>query len=410
MLFSIGERWNKAFYGRIINQSMEINKARVLHISKYYYPFLGGTEQVARDIVNALIGTGAQQKVICFNEDASDGKTSCKHGETRTDVIDGIDVIRCGYQMKTSSQAVSKTYGKELKMLMNEFRPNIVILHYPNPFVTHYLLKYKDRDFKLLVYWHLDITKQKVLKYFFHKQNLDLIKRADKILGATPKHVDESAFTPQFGDKRYILPYMIDESNLVMTDQEIEEGNRIKEKYAGKVLGFFIGRHVPYKGLTYLIKASKELGNENIHFLIAGSGELTESLKEEAKGDPKVEFLGRINDSERRSYLYASDIVCFPSITRNEGFGLALAEGMYFGHPAVTFTIPGSGVNYVNLDGVTGIECPNCDYKAYADALRKLCKDVSLREKYGASARQRVLENFTNSSFKVNVELLIEGL
>ena len=28
--------------------------ARVLHISKYYYPFSGGTEQIARDIVVAL--------------------------------------------------------------------------------------------------------------------------------------------------------------------------------------------------------------------------------------------------------------------------------------------------------------------------------------------------------------------
>ena len=45
------------------------------------------------------------------------------------------------------------------------------------------------------------------------------------------------------------------------------------------------------------------------------------------KDDDKVEFLGRITDSDRRSYLYACDIVCFPSVTRNEGFGLALAEG-----------------------------------------------------------------------------------
>lgn len=389
---------------------MDIKKARVLHISKYYYPFLGGTEQVARDMVKALIGTGAKQKVICFNEDASDGKITCKHGETRIDVIDGVDIIRCGYFLKARSQAVSATYGRELKKVMDEFRPNIIILHYPNPFVTHYLMKYKELDFKLLVYWHLDITKQKLLKHLFYGQNLALIDRADKILGATPKHVNESAFTPQFGDKRYILPYMIDEGNLVITEDEIEAGKQIKEKYTGKTLGFFIGRHVPYKGLTYLIKASKELGDADMHFLVAGSGELTESLKEEAKDDPKVEFLGKITDSERRSYLYACDIVLFPSITRNEGFGLALAEGMYFGHPAVTFTIPGSGVNYVNLDGVTGIECPNCDYKSYAKALIKLADDEKLREQMGVAARRRVLDNFTSESFKKNLFRLVEKL
>ena len=389
---------------------MDISKARVLHISKYYYPFLGGTEQVARDMVKALIGTGAKQKVICFNEDASDGQTTCKHGESKKDVIDGVGVYRCGYFIKAASQAVSATYGKTLKTIMDKFKPNIVILHYPNPFVTHYLLQYADRDFKLLVYWHLDITKQKLLKHFFHGQNLALIKRANKILGATPKHVDESAYTPQFGDKRYILPYMIDESNLQISNEEIRIGEQIKEKYTGKTLGFFIGRHVPYKGLTYLIKASKELGDADIHFLVAGSGELTESLKEEAMGDSKMEFLGRITDSERRSYLYACDIVCFPSITRNEGFGLALAEGMYFGHPAVTFTIPGSGVNYVNLDGVTGIECPNCDYKAYAVALKRMADDEKLRMQMGIEARKRVLNCFTSASFKSNILALIEQL
>lgn len=389
---------------------MDITKARVLHISKYYYPFLGGTEQVARDIVKALFGTGAEQKVICFNEDASDGKIECRRRETKKDNLDGVDVIRCGYLLKIRSQALASSYKEELQKLMDEFNPNIAILHYPNPFVSHFLLKYKDRDFKLLIYWHLDITKQKVLKHFFHKQDLDLIRRADRILGATPKHMEESVYTPFFGNKRYILPYMIDESNLIISDDEIRTGELIKEKYKGKVLGFFIGRHVPYKGLTYLIKASKELGDENIHFLIAGSGELTESLKEEAKGDSKVEFLGRITDSERRSYLYASDIFCFPSITRNEGFGLALAEGMYFGHPAVTFTIKGSGVNYVNIDGVTGIECPNCDYKAYASAIKKLADDNELRSKYGEAARQRILENFTAEGFKKNLMELIEQL
>ena len=34
---------------------MDIRETRILHISKYYYPFLGGTEQVARDMVKSLI-------------------------------------------------------------------------------------------------------------------------------------------------------------------------------------------------------------------------------------------------------------------------------------------------------------------------------------------------------------------
>ena len=113
--------------------------------------------------------------------------------------------------------------------------------------------------------------------------------------------------------------------------------------------------------------------------------------------------MGRISEAERRAYLYACDIFCFPSITRNEAFGLALAEGMYFEKPAVTFTIPGSGVNYVNLNGITGIECPNGDSKAYAEALKTLANDPVLRGKYGKNARKRVMDIFTFNAFEQNL-------
>jgi len=382
---------------------------KILQIPNYLYPHIGGIEQVARDFANAIPGEEYEQKIICFNEDAQDGDYVCHRGETVHDVVDGVEVIRCGCVAKVASQSLSATYGRELKKVMNEFKPDIVVFHYPNPFVAHYLLKYKKRDFKLLIYWHLDITKQKTLKKLFYRQNLALIERADRILGATPKHINESEFTPQFGDKKAILPYAIDEKRLVISEDEIAKAAEIRKKYEGKVLGFFIGRHVPYKGLEYLVEASKYV-QSNMHFLIAGSGELTESLKQKAAGDEKIEFIGRISDSDWRSYLYACDIFCFPSITRNEGFGLALAEGMYYGKPAVTFTIPGSGVNYVNLNGATGIECPNRDSKAYAKALDKLANDVDLREKYGKAARQRVLDNFTFGQFRENVTELLGNL
>ena len=58
----------------------------------------------------------------------------------------------------------------------------------------------------------------------------------------------------------------------------------------------------------------------------------------------------------------------------------------------VTFTIPGSGVNYVSINGVTGIEVPNRDVKAYATAMTKLADDKELRDRYGKAARKRVVE------------------
>ncbi len=383
---------------------------KVLQISKYYYPFIGGTEQVARDIARALKKIpDIQQKIICFNEDAKDETFACSKRETKTDFVDGVEVIRCSYSVKFASQSISSSIPGKLKEIMNRFRPDIVILHYPNPYVTHFLLRYKKYPFKLVVYWHLDITKQKILGKLFYYQNRSLIKRADKIIGATPKHVEESAYTRYFKDKKEILPYAIDEERLQITEEEKQRAKQIRADYKGKFLCFFIGRHVPYKGLDYLLEASRHVSDE-VRFIIAGKGELTEELMKKSKGNPKVIFIGKISDSEWRSYLWACDVFCFPSITRNEGFGLALAEGMYYGKPAVTFTIPGSGVNYVNLNNVTGIECPNGDSRAYADAIMKLHDEEELRMKYGRQARERILNQFTFSAFEKNICHLVESL
>lgn len=383
---------------------------KILQISKYMYPFIGGIEQVARDIIHVLKDQDIEQKVICFNEDAQNDEYICRKGETVHDYIDDIEVVRCGYFLKISSQSLSVTYALELDRIMNEFKPDIIIFHYPNPFAAHLLLKYKKRDFKLVLYWHLDITKQKILKKVFHRQNLSLINRADRIIGATPKHINDSEYSFYFGEKKSVLPYMINEKNLLITDVELKLAEKIKKKYSETLLGFFVGRHVPYKGLKYLIEASRKIQSGKIHFLIAGQGALTGELKLMAHGDTKIDFLGRISDSERRAYLYACDIICFPSITRNEAFGLALAEGMYYGKPAITFTIKGSGVNYVNLNNVTGIECPNRDSDAYARALELLCNDDQLRLRLGQNAQKRITQNFTEEHFRINIQNLIASL
>ena len=81
---------------------------------------------------------------------------------------------------------------------------------------------------------------------------------------------------------------------------------------------------------------------------------------------------------------------------------------MFFGKPAITFTIPGSGVNYLCQDKLSGIECPLMDTDAYAKALDTLAEDDALRAKYGESARREILAKYTKDRFIANVKKLLE--
>ena len=76
---------------------------------------------------------------------------------------------------------------------------------------------------------------------------------------------------------------------------------------------------------------------------------------------------------------------------------------MYYGKPAVTFTISGSGVNFVSIGGKTGIECRNRDSRAYAEALKRLADDEKLRKEMGENAHQRALDMFTFRKFRTNL-------
>lgn len=370
---------------------------KILHISKYYYPFSGGTEQIARDVVLALKGE-YEQKIIAFN----DGK------EDEEDIIDGIDVTKCGCFAKIAAQSLSTSYEKQLNKVMKEFNPDIVVFHYPNPFVAALLLKeLKKTKAKLVVYWHLDIVRQKYLKYLFTPQNRRLLARADKVIATSPNYIEGSKWLQSVKDKCVVVPNCINVERMTIISDIEKRATDIRKENKDKIICVAVGRHTEYKGFTYLVQASKLL-DDRFRIFITGKGELTERLHEEAKDDNKITFTGRIDDVELKALVLASDIFCFPSITKNEAFGLALAEAMYYEKPTVTFTIPGSGVNYVSLNQVTGIEVENRNVEKYAEAMRTLAQNKELCQKYGKAGKERVENNFLSTQFCDNIKMLFK--
>lgn len=369
---------------------------KVLQIVNYMYPHIGGIEQVARDILNSIQGL-YEQRVICFNHEKG----------TITDEVDGVSVTRVNCQCKVASQSIALSYGKELNKIMKSYKPDIVIFHYPNPFVAHSLCKYlKKKKFKFILYWHLDITKQKLLGKLFKWQNLKLLKYADKIVATSPNYIEGSPWLLPNKQKCVVIPCCVNEERLKYDESHISKANEIKDKYKGKTICFAFGRHVPYKGLTFLVKASKLL-DDNYVILIGGKGELTNSLVEEAKNDKKIKFLGKLSDEELKIYMLSCDIFCFPSITKNEAFGIGLAEAMYYGKPTITFNIPGSGVNYVSIKDVTGLEVENQNVQEYAEAIQKISNDSELKTKLGNFGKDRVNHLFLESRFNTLVNELI---
>lgn len=369
---------------------------KILHVSKYYYPFIGGTEGVCQYLAEAF--PEYENRVICFNDSI----------HTIGSEVNGIPILRIGCFGKVSSQSLSFSYYIELKNMIKQWKPDLVLFHHPNPLIAWYLIHVLPNETKLLLYWHLDITKQKYIYPLVKPIETALLKRANVIFVTSPNYRDASAALKSYLDKVVVIPNAIDVNRFVLNEEERSEVIKIKQKYDNKKIIFFIGRHVQYKGLQYLIDAERYIESE-CKILIAGSGPLTERLKGKCKSE-RVVFLGRLNNLQLKYHLYAADIFAFPSITKNEAWGLALAEAMYCRCVPVTFTILGSGVNWVNLNGVTGLEVGNANSLEYAKAIDTLLKDDLLRAKYAENAYNRVVQNFVMEKVKWAVKDVYDQL
>lgn len=354
---------------------------RILHISKYYYPYIGGVENTCKYLVENMPEN--QFAVVCFNEQKDD----------RIDLVDGVKVYRVGAKLTIARQALSLSYFSVLRRAIKEFRPDVIHFHWANPYPAFVLLTMIPKDVKLVIHWHMDIIKQKKIYPLIKPVETMLLKRADRICVTSPQYRDGSIPLRPFRDKVRIVQSAIDESKLTIREGDKEKIENLKAKYGNKKLVFFIGRHIQYKGLPCLLEAEKYVKSD-CEFLIAGKGPMTDELRENFKS-PRIHFLGKISDDEARIYNYAASVFAFPSITKNEAFGLSLCEAMYCHTPAVTYTIPGSGVNWVNLNGITGIEVPNRDVKAFASAIDELLCNSALNKKYSDTAHRRIISKFT---------------
>jgi UDP-glucose:(heptosyl)LPS alpha-1,3-glucosyltransferase len=159
----------------------------------------------------------------------------------------------------------------------------------------------------------------------------------------------------------------------------------------------FAGSGWERKGLIYAIEAARQIKDENIRLLIAGSGTKPASV-------PKnVRFLGPVADMPS---LYAvSDLFILPTIY--DPFSNACLEALSFGMPVITTA--SNGFAEIVESGIHGqiIDRPND-----TGAIRKAIEDWSKPDRRQA-AKQRCLDLARQFSMDGNVEQtlkVLEGL
>lgn len=356
----------------------------ILHISKYYYPDLGGIETVATYLAEGL--TDYRNVVVCFSPD----------NQYHEDTVHGIRVYRVPVLFSVLSQDVSLAYYGTLRRLIREYSPWAIHVHCPNPLVYPMVCRLAGPDVRVVLHWHSDILSKGLAYRMVRPLERALLRRADVVISTSPNYIEQSSPLQSVKDKVYVAQNGIIDSLFDLQPADAVHIEQIRSRYGNRKIVFTCGRHIPYKGLDLLLQAESQIDPDCV-ILIGGTGPIDAQLQSLTNSD-RVHFLGRLSADALRQYLYAADVFAFPSCTKAEAFGIALAEAMYCQCATVTFTIAGSGVNWVAQHEVTGIEVPLGDVAAFAAAVNRLLSDRNLRLQCALASRQRVVDMFTKAS------------
>jgi len=146
---------------------------------------------------------------------------------------------------------------------------------------------------------------------------------------------------------------------------------------------FFCGRHEPRKGLGVLLEAVSLMPGD-VRLWVASDGPETEQLKARYENDQRIEWLGRISDTEKIQRLRRASVFCAPSL-RGESFGIVLLEAMAAGTPVVSTDI--NGYRNVATDGENALLVEPGNAQALASAMSRIIADPRLATRLTSAGR-----------------------
>ncbi len=302
----------------------------VLHICRRYRPFVGGTEKAVRDLAVAEAAAGRKVTILTLDRDIFGSARNLPARET----LDGLEVVRVpGW----GTPQVAFTYRPD-RIWREIARHDVVHIHdlrfafassivgglawrRPRIFHTHGLIFHSGGGRRL---------KRLAMRLYFgpllrlggvrvvadsDSDRLLLLRDAPYLAGAATTFLNAIPLEPLLGLERAPVP--------------------------GRVVS--IGRMVPNKALTDLVRALARIHDAQWSLVLAGDPNPEELARIEAEVDRlkvrnRVTFVFSFPEEELPQLLKSASLAAFPST--GEGFGISLLEAMAAGVPALANRIP----------------------------------------------------------------------
>ncbi len=197
----------------------------------------------------------------------------------------------------------------------------------------------------------------------------------------------------------YIPGVGIEPERFLPTEKSALKRSEIGVPEGAKML-LSVGELNKNKNHEKVIRAIAELGKDDVHYVIAGKGDLADELTGLARDLGIAERVHILGYREDVAELYgAADLFVHPSY--REGLPVAVIEAMAAGLPVVASRIRGN-VDLIDEEGGR-LVCP-CNVRGFAEAIDTVLSNTDMSEKMGAHNRE-VAKNYSTDAVS---ELLLK--
>ncbi len=347
---------------------------RIVHVYKDFYPPVSG-------------GMERHMALMCRHQRAwADVEALTCSRSWRSHVVerDGTRVTEVGEWGRFQSAPVSPLFP----WYMRRYSADVMVVHVPFPTAEIGYLVSRPHG-ALVVRYQSDIVRQAAAMRIYGPAFQAFLRKASAILVASPQYLESSEALQPHRDRCRVIPLGIEPADYPAPSSEAIE--RLRQEYGGEFV-FFCGRHRYYKGLDVLVEAAARI---KAPVVIGGDGPERARCEALAKeGGGHVRFVGALSQEDLVAHLHACGVFAFPSVARSEAYGISMLEAHLCGKPVVATKL-GTGVEFVNEDGKTGVNVPPKDAAALAEGINALMADPARRAEMGAHAKARVLDSFT---------------
>jgi len=311
--------------------------SRILHISPYYDPSIGGLETFCKEI--SLRTAKLNHDVDIITQEVK----GCKSFEER----DGVKIHRIKPILGIYKARLMPNIRKNIR----DINPDVIHIQGPAPGVAEFVTMAKNNS-RIIMTLHNDLTGQNNIIYrtLSEAYRLFILPRVkaklDKLILLSEAQKSNSKLFAGFpSNKISIIQNGVDLEKFSLGGKDKDEFKNdlgIKTKF----LILFVGSMEPfhaYKGVEYLLNAIYRLKELDGIFYFVGEGALKPQYMKMAQDlaiNNKVRFTGKLDNESLIKHYRAADIFVLPSVS-TEAMPIVMLEAMACGTPVITTRIPG---------------------------------------------------------------------